>query len=170
MTSLQWRFINHAEVGEGWEYDQTQISFAFEMTPRMSLNCKLVPVQNREYELNGLMICRLVMGSLRRWWDDKQWRKKVKTKDLPLLNNSVLHSSDQGREVVACSFNMKWSARGQQIVQSVVVMTPESSALPSVYIALKESAVDPDDAKQIYILISSVLPKYSLRITRTRHY
>ena len=50
MTSLQWRFINHAEVGEGWEYDQTQISFAFEMTPRMSLNCKLVPVQNREYE------------------------------------------------------------------------------------------------------------------------
>ena len=94
------------------------------------------------------------MGSLRRWWDDEQWRKKIKTKDLPLLNNS----SDQGREVVACSFNMKWSARGQQIVQSVVVMTPESSALHSVYMALKESAVDPDYAKQIYILISSILP------------
>ena len=33
------------------------ISFTFEKTPRMSLTCKLVPVQYREYE-HGLLLSR----------------------------------------------------------------------------------------------------------------
>ena len=96
---------------------------------------------------------RLVMVSVHGWWDDEQWRKEVKTKDIPLLKNSVLHSSDQAREDIACSFNLKWSDCGQQSVQSVVVMTPESSALHS----LKESAFEPDWAKQIFTFIHTLI-------------
>ena len=39
------------------------MSFAFEKTPRMSLSCKLVPVQYRVYEY-GLLLSNKFIGSL----------------------------------------------------------------------------------------------------------
>ena len=36
------------------------MSFAFEKTPRMSLTCKLVPVQYREYEYG--LLCIMVLN------------------------------------------------------------------------------------------------------------
>ena len=36
-----------------------EMSFTFEKTARISLSCKLVPVQYREYE-NGLFSCKIL--------------------------------------------------------------------------------------------------------------
>ena len=50
--SLEWRLM------WGNIIKKRLMSFAFEKTPRMSLTCKLVPVQYREYEY-GLFLCLL---------------------------------------------------------------------------------------------------------------
>ena len=50
--SLPWRLVRRNIV------KKRLISFAFKKTPRISLNCKLVPVQYREYK-NGQLTCVL---------------------------------------------------------------------------------------------------------------
>ena len=56
---LNWNKLPmEAHVGE--YHSKREVSFAFEKTSRISLSCKLVPVQYREYEMIYYMTRRMV--------------------------------------------------------------------------------------------------------------